>query len=232
MAARAGDGGRLRASHADREQVIGSLKAAFVQGRLDKDEFDLRVGQALASRTYAELAAVTADIPAGPDLARLRGHGRAQDQQPVLRPGPVIMAAGAFYAGVWGVAYLTAKHGDGHAAVELVMLTTLIYLMVSVVAGAVVLASRHQKHAGGELPQRPGPGTDGRASWQAPFGPAGQLPPIDHGQQHTAEAVRSDRAGPQSSGSRRLARLANGFANNGSGQLRMQLGPCRRLRPL
>ncbi len=26
--------GHLRASHADREQVIGSLKAAFVQGRL------------------------------------------------------------------------------------------------------------------------------------------------------------------------------------------------------
>ena len=43
MAARAGDGGRLRASHADREQVIGALKAAFVHGVLDKDEFDLRL---------------------------------------------------------------------------------------------------------------------------------------------------------------------------------------------
>ena len=29
IAARAGDGGRLRASHADREQVIDTLKAAF-----------------------------------------------------------------------------------------------------------------------------------------------------------------------------------------------------------
>jgi Domain of unknown function (DUF1707) len=34
----------LRASHAEREQVIGLLKAAFVQGRLAMDEFDLRVG--------------------------------------------------------------------------------------------------------------------------------------------------------------------------------------------
>ena len=36
----AGAGGRsyLRASHADREQVIDVLKAAFVQGRLTKDE--------------------------------------------------------------------------------------------------------------------------------------------------------------------------------------------------
>src|SRR5215469_11014560 len=56
--------GRLRASHADREQAIELLKAAFVQDRLDKDEFDARVGQAFVSRTYAELAAVTADIPA------------------------------------------------------------------------------------------------------------------------------------------------------------------------
>jgi hypothetical protein len=54
----------LRASGADRERVIDLLKAAFVQGRLYRDEFDARIGQALASRTYGELAAVTADIPA------------------------------------------------------------------------------------------------------------------------------------------------------------------------
>ena len=64
LAAAAAARGRLRASHADREQVIGTLKAAFVQGMLAKDEFDLRVSQAFASRTYAELAAVTADLPA------------------------------------------------------------------------------------------------------------------------------------------------------------------------
>jgi DUF1707 SHOCT-like domain len=34
--------GRLRASHADREQAIGILKAAYVQGRLTKDELDTR----------------------------------------------------------------------------------------------------------------------------------------------------------------------------------------------
>jgi hypothetical protein len=56
---------RLRASDADREQVIGVLKAAFGQGRLTKDEFDTRVGHAFTSRTYADLAALTADIPPG-----------------------------------------------------------------------------------------------------------------------------------------------------------------------
>jgi hypothetical protein len=54
----------LRASRADRERVIDLLKAAFVQGRLNRDEFDARVGQVLASRTHWELAAVTFDIPA------------------------------------------------------------------------------------------------------------------------------------------------------------------------
>jgi hypothetical protein len=60
----AGDRSRLRASHADREQVIDVVKAAFVQGRLAKDEFDQRIGRVLASRTYADLSSLTADIPA------------------------------------------------------------------------------------------------------------------------------------------------------------------------
>ncbi len=63
-AAGATGGGHLRASDADREQVIDALKDAFVQGRLTMDELGMRTGQALASRTYAQLTALTADIPA------------------------------------------------------------------------------------------------------------------------------------------------------------------------
>ena len=62
----------MRASHADREQAIDTLKAAFVQGMLAKDEFDRRVSQAFASRTYAELAALTADLPVNPTAAQPR----------------------------------------------------------------------------------------------------------------------------------------------------------------
>jgi hypothetical protein len=64
-AATAAGRGHRRASHADREQTIDTLKAAFVQDRLTKDEFDARIGQTLAARTHAELATVTSDIPAG-----------------------------------------------------------------------------------------------------------------------------------------------------------------------
>ena len=83
-AAGAGDHSPLRASHADREQVIDALKAAFVDGRLTKDEFDLRVGQVLVA--YANLDALTADIPAParPTAARPAAAGLQQPgrQQP------------------------------------------------------------------------------------------------------------------------------------------------------
>jgi Domain of unknown function (DUF1707) len=83
MAAVAAGRGRLRASHADREHVLDVLKAAFVQGLLTKDELDMRVGQTFASRTYAELAALTADIPAGLIAAHpLRKPARAEAPHP------------------------------------------------------------------------------------------------------------------------------------------------------
>ena len=72
--------GRLRTSHADREHAIEMLKAAYVQGMLTKDELDARVGQALTSRTYADLAALTTDIPPAPAAASQAG--------PPACPGP------------------------------------------------------------------------------------------------------------------------------------------------
>ena len=63
-AAAAGGRGHLRVSRTDRERVIELLKDAFVQDRLTQEELDTRVGLALASRTYADLADLTADIPA------------------------------------------------------------------------------------------------------------------------------------------------------------------------
>jgi DUF1707 SHOCT-like domain/Domain of unknown function (DUF4190) len=63
----AGNGhGWLRASNADRERAVDVLKAAFAEGRLTKDEFDERVGGVHVARTYAELGALTRDLPSGP----------------------------------------------------------------------------------------------------------------------------------------------------------------------
>jgi len=63
----------MRASTADRDRSIDVLKASFVEGRLTKDELDLRLGRALISRFFAELMAITADLPVGP-FGRLPAH--------------------------------------------------------------------------------------------------------------------------------------------------------------
>ena len=58
-------GNPLPVTYADRERVIRILKAALEQGRLTEDEHDERTAQASVSRSRAELAGLTADLPAG-----------------------------------------------------------------------------------------------------------------------------------------------------------------------
>jgi class 3 adenylate cyclase len=53
----------IRASDADREQVVQVLRSACAEGRITLDEFSDRVGEAYAARTVDELKAVTADLP-------------------------------------------------------------------------------------------------------------------------------------------------------------------------
>jgi hypothetical protein len=152
--------GRLRASHADREQVIGTLKAAFVQGRLTKDELDARVGQTLAARTYADLTAVTADLPAG--LART---------QPVRKPARAKARPTASVAVILCPAGIFATAGLVHAVftgndrlVIAFILPAFISLVAWVVAGVMMAGSWHQKRSRGQLPPpsaRRGPALDG-----------------------------------------------------------------------
>jgi hypothetical protein len=56
----------MRAATADRERAVDVLKAAFAEGRLSQDEYNDRMGRAYEARTYGDLAALTADLPAGP----------------------------------------------------------------------------------------------------------------------------------------------------------------------
>jgi len=144
MAVPAAGRSRLRASHADREHVIDRLKVAFVQGRIAKDEFDARVGQAFTSRTYAELAAVTADIPA-------RQIADQPPSNPAREPGrPAIShAAQARRCVVIALAMMTvATFAPGGPALLLFVPLCLTALMV---AAAQTLASQHEKGSRGQL---------------------------------------------------------------------------------
>ena len=98
----------MLASDADREQVVEILTAAFVQGRLTIDELRLRVGLALASRTYAELAPMIADIPAPP----LKAPPAPRPVRPAAQVTPPLPPVGRMPAGakaaVWAACVIVA----------------------------------------------------------------------------------------------------------------------------
>lgn len=59
----AGSSPELRASHADRDQVVDVLRIAAGDALLTADELDERLEAALSARTLSELAPLTADLP-------------------------------------------------------------------------------------------------------------------------------------------------------------------------
>ncbi|HMI26775.1 MAG TPA: DUF1707 domain-containing protein, partial [Streptosporangiaceae bacterium] len=118
-----------------------------VQGRLTSDEFDARVGQALASRTRAELAAITADIPIGVQPAR-------RPDQPALgvKSGVCVTASAAVLAAVlWAAAWSAGSAAAGAAALAV----TGVVVFTLFVTGYQVRDSRHHGRSARPLP----PGT-------------------------------------------------------------------------
>jgi hypothetical protein len=155
-----GGRGHLRASDADREEVIEALKTAFVHGRLPKDEFDARTAQAFAARTYAELGVaasltagpaelgVAASLTAGPATAprpRKAGQpGRPVASQPAantkFRAGLCVVIISAAVVGA-----VPAAFPDNAAAFMAVLLAAFTGYVALVVTLPRMLASWHQK---------------------------------------------------------------------------------------
>jgi uncharacterized protein DUF1707 len=196
MAARPEDGtagglGRLRTARADREQAIDLLKAAFVQGRLTKDEFELRVGQVLASRTHADLGALTADIPgwvasARPSDEDARDPGRMLSFRTAARVGAVGAAPAMASAAV------AMTQASGVPAAVGVVLVGLTGLSVAVLLAVLLMvlswvARRSQHRTALGPPSGPGGLASGRPV------PSRRLPAERHDRRHIAEAARSRR---------------------------------------
>lgn len=111
----------LLASDADRERTIDLLKSAYSEGRLSADEHDERVGRAYASRTYGELADLTADLP--PEAG-----GSLPAVSPVYQPFPP----------AYPPAYQSVPQGNNGRAVGSLLLgvACLPVGLVGMVAGA------------------------------------------------------------------------------------------------
>ena len=143
IAVRAGALDRPGVTHFDRVQVIGTLKAAFGQGRLTEDECDARAGQAAAAQTRAELAALIADIPAGSAAAR---PPTAKD----ARIGVLVILIAASVLGV-----LVLCQFDNILAVMTGFVAAATLVVGSPVTVGLMLDARHQKRSRGQLPSRP-----------------------------------------------------------------------------
>jgi membrane protein implicated in regulation of membrane protease activity len=203
--------GQLRTSRADREQAIDVLKVAFVQGRLTKDEFDLRVGQVFASRTYADLGALTADIPgwvtsAQPAAEQASEPGRMLSFKTAASVGAV--GAGPSMASA-AVVMMQSSSVPAVAGVLLVGLTGVF--VTGLLAALLMLLSWIVRRSRRKPAQGPPPGPAGLASKRQ--APARQLPPVRHGPGQLAVAgaawpacglVRPGSAGAIPAGRRRV----------------------------
>jgi hypothetical protein len=182
----AGPGGYLRASHADRDRVIDGLKAAFVQGRLDEDEFGHRVGQALAARTYAELAALMADLPTGLTDAR----PPKPDRKRVSRTGVAVTTAGTVAAAGLIVASRFIPDSTPFAIALPFIVIMLTLTSAAPVGWLLILHAWMENRASSQAAAGLPPGAGGPANRRAAQAdPARQLPPTDRDLGITAEAA-------------------------------------------
>ena len=86
----------LRVGDKERDAVSEILREAHGEGRLDEDEFQVRLERCLTAKTYADLDGLIADFPrGGPDDDRMR-----QRRGWPLRPIPFLLLPLAVIAAV------------------------------------------------------------------------------------------------------------------------------------
>jgi hypothetical protein len=73
----------MRAADADRQAVADQLRTALDEGRLDLDEYDERLQQAYAVKTYGELGPLLADLPSATVPAPRQPAGAVASQSDV-----------------------------------------------------------------------------------------------------------------------------------------------------
>ena len=173
----------MRAASADRERAVDVLKAGFAEGRLTQDEYNDRMGRAYAARTYGELMALTADLPAGamPTAWPMPVYQPPVTTNSLARASLVLGVAEFFTMGLTAIPAiicghmakremrLTGQRGDGLATSGLVLgyMAVIFWgvLIALSIVGAIISTS------GGVAPG----GDRTRLSWQTSFNP-GQRP--------------------------------------------------------
>lgn len=164
--------GWMRASDADRERVVDRLKTAFIDGMLTTDELGERVGRALVARSHADLATVTADIPAGRPAPPPRETEPSKVRHHV---GPRVKAGIGLIIALTGMLVDAALTGAnaGPMANGFYVIFIGIFL-VAFVTWLWTLSADNEDSPGGQAPRPPAPG---RRDGPAPRAPASVPPP-------------------------------------------------------
>ena len=130
----------IRASDADREVVVDSLRDAYTAGRLDREEFDERSSAAYESKTWGDLRLLTIDLPAQPILGgdvqgrrfasqlppdQFPAHPPRPTTPPVRRGRPIGFLIPLF---VWIVIMSHAPSGSGFGVVVVSMFVLVVIL--------------------------------------------------------------------------------------------------------
>jgi Domain of unknown function (DUF1707) len=216
MAAGAAGRSRMRASHADREQTIEVLKAAFVQARLSQPELDTRVGQALTARTYADLATLTADIPPAPAAARPERPPAPARRRPLARAavaaGICLLIAAAAIAAMWVASIADPGGPDPSWAGGLMVVLAVSGIWTAIgIMGCAALTSLDQRSSRRQLPPRPGPGDQALEAEQRGGTGHGPVPPGPRTDQTRADLRTHSSRPHRSRSSGRGARAPRGI---------------------
>ena len=149
----------MRAASADRERAVDVLKAGFAEGRLTQDEYNERMNRAYTARTYAELTAITADLPAGamPMVYPMPVYQPPVSTNSLARASLVLGVAEFFTMGLTAIPAIicghmakremrqTGQRGDGLATSGLVLgyMAVIFWgiLIVLSIVGAVISAT-------------------------------------------------------------------------------------------
>ncbi len=108
---------KLRAADVDRHKIAEQLKGALDEGRLTLAEYDDRVSQAYAARTYADLLGIVDDLPQ-PGLSADEVHARhlAEERRAVRKLPTALMVLWTIYGSiaainlmVWFLVVMTAE---------------------------------------------------------------------------------------------------------------------------
>ena len=96
---------QMRAADTDRDHTAEVLRRAAAEGRITFEELDERIGQAYAAKTFADLEALTRDLPRAGARAPVPATPRYQPPEvPAGTPAPsysVAILSGAQRTGPW-----------------------------------------------------------------------------------------------------------------------------------